>query len=191
MLYNQFVLLYRWLYWNISLLYKWLCNVLYNFLCRSPERLYSHDVVIHNQLCTFISCVILDCILTQDIKVSCHHVVGPVVEEKSAQRYLTFSLSIVYIRTEDCKVLDDGVSRSAMRLASTNVSYHAFLLLDRRDLCRVFADVSGCVRNVNCITGKEPGIEGRKGQNRTLFEHSGQQGSIRIVGGSVHIVLKS
>ena len=50
MLRNKFVLLYSWLYWNISLLYKLLWNVLYNILCRCPEELYSHVVVIHNQL---------------------------------------------------------------------------------------------------------------------------------------------
>ena len=33
---NKFVLLYSWSYWNISLLYKFLCNVLHNILCRYP-----------------------------------------------------------------------------------------------------------------------------------------------------------
>ena len=33
---NKFILLYLWLYWNISLLYKLLCSVLYNILCRCP-----------------------------------------------------------------------------------------------------------------------------------------------------------
>ena len=33
MLCNKFVLLYSWLYWNISLLYKLLCNVLYKTYC--------------------------------------------------------------------------------------------------------------------------------------------------------------
>ena len=56
---------------------------------------------------------------------SCHLVVGPVIQEKSAQQYLTFSLSIVHIRTEDCKVLNGGVSRRAMRLASTAFWYHS------------------------------------------------------------------
>ena len=32
---NKFGLLYSWLYWNISLLYKLLCNVLYNILFAS------------------------------------------------------------------------------------------------------------------------------------------------------------
>ena len=52
-----------------------------------------------------------------------HLVVRPVVQEKSAQEFL-FSLSMVHIRTEDYKVLDGGVSRSAMRLASTTFWYH-------------------------------------------------------------------
>ena len=52
-----------------------------------------------------------------------HLVVRPVVQEKSAQEFL-FSLSMVHIRTEDYKVLDGGVSRSAMPLASTTFWYH-------------------------------------------------------------------
>ena len=55
-----------------------------------------------------------------------------------------------------------NVSQSAMRLARTTFSFQTLLPLDRRDLCRVFADVSGCVRRADCITGKEQRIEGRK-----------------------------
>ena len=73
-----------------------------------------------------------------------------------------FSLSIVHICTEDCKVLDGGVS---MHLASNTFWHQTLLLLDRRDLCRVFADVSGCVRRVDWMMGKKQRIEGQTGSN--------------------------
>ena len=89
-----------------------------------------------------------------------HLVAGPVVQERSAQQYLPFSLSIVHIRTEDCKVLDEACREA--RSLSQHYLPQTSLLLDRRDVCRVFADVSVCVRRVDGMTGKEPRIEGQK-----------------------------